>query len=70
MEYTKRKFLLELENYFKNFSKPYVEKEYTIGEVLYSLFLKVGDKKSLLAISDEDINKKLEKAQMFETEDI
>lgn len=62
MEYTKRKFLLELENYFTNFP------DYTTGEVLYSLIRNIKDKKELLTLSNEEINILLQKTQMYETQ--
>lgn len=62
MDYTKQKFILEIENYFKNFPN------YTIGEVLYSLQRNFKDKSQLLEVSDEVINNELQKSQMFETD--
>lgn len=62
MEYTRRKFLLELENYFTNFP------QYTIGEVLYSLMRNLGSKEDILTSTDEHILNQLEKTQFVETE--
>lgn len=56
----KQKFILELTNYFNNIS------HYSVGEVLFSLMNRVGEKGNLLKLTNSQLTIKLEQAQYRE----
>lgn len=62
MEHTKRKFLLELENFMTNFP------DYSIGEVLYAFIRNTTGKEDILFMTDKQVILKLEQTQFIETE--
>lgn len=61
MDHEKSKFLMELGNYFEKF------KDYSVGEIFYSVMNQVGEKSDLLYISNADMINSLEKSQIVES---